>query len=93
MIESPLAQSIIQFVLLAMVGLLIPASYRVVAGKALTDRLLAVDLITTLLVGIIVLLALLEGTEVYVDMAISLAAFAFVGTISIARYISEGRWF
>ena len=91
MIESALAQTAIQLVLLALVILLIPASYRVVVGETLPDRLQAVDLITTLLIGIIVMLALVEGTEVFVDMAIALAAFAFVGTISIARYISEGR--
>lgn len=93
MIESAIAQTAIRLVLLALVILLIPASYRVVVGETLPDRLQAVDLITTLLIGIIVMLALVEGTEVFVDMAIALAAFAFVGTISIARYISEGRTF
>ncbi len=89
--SSPFIQSAIQFILLALVSLLVPASYRVIVGRTLADRLLAVDLITTLLIGIIVMLALVEGTQVFVDMAIALAAFAFIGTISIARYISEGR--
>ncbi len=93
MIENPFALAAIQLILLALVSLLIPASYRVIVGPTLPDRLQAVDLITTLLIGIIVMLALVEGTEVFVDMAIALAAFAFVGTISIARYISEGRAF
>ncbi|MCY4018876.1 MAG: monovalent cation/H+ antiporter complex subunit F [Chloroflexi bacterium] len=93
MIESEFAQVAIKLVLLALVSLLIPASYRVIVGTTLPDRLQAVDLITTLLIGIIVMLALVEGTQGFVDMAIALAAFAFVGTISIARYISEGRAF
>ena len=93
MIESPFAQTALQVILFVMVGLLIPASYRVVVGETLPDRLLAVDLITTLLIGIIILLALVEGSEVFIDLAIALAAFAFIGTISIARYISEGRVF
>lgn len=91
MIESAFAQTAIRLILLGLVSLLIPASYRVVAGETLPDRLQAVDLITTLLIGIIIMLALVEGTQGFVDMAIALAAFAFVGTISIARYISEGR--
>ncbi len=93
MIESAIAQTAIRLVLLGLVIVLIPASYRVVVGETLPDRLQAVDLITTLLIGIIVMLALVEGTEVFVDMAVALAAFAFIGTISIARYISEGRTF
>lgn len=91
MIESAFAQTTIRLILLGLVSLLIPASYRVIAGETLPDRLQAVDLITTLLIGIIVMLALVEGAQGFVDMAIALAAFAFVGTISIARYISEGR--
>lgn len=93
MTDSPILQAAIQLILLALISLLIPASYRVVVGPTLPDRLQAVDLITTLLIGIIVMLALVEGTENFVDMAIALAAFAFIGTISIARYISEGRVF
>ncbi len=93
MIESAFVQTAIRLILLALVSLLIPASYRVILGKTLPDRLQAVDLITTLLIGIIVMLALVEGAQVFVDMAIALAAFAFIGTISIARYISEGRVF
>ncbi len=93
MIEGAFAQTAIRLVLLALVSLLIPASYRIIVGETLPDRLQAMDLITTLLIGIIVMLALVEETEVFVDMAIALAAFAFIGTISIARYISEGRVF
>ena len=93
MIESAIAQTAIKLVLLGLVGLLIPASYRVIVGETLPDRLQSMDLITTLLIGIIVMLSLVESTHTFVDMAIALAAFAFIGTISIARYISEGRWF
>lgn len=90
MIESGFAQTLIELVLVALVLLLVPAAYRVIRGPTLTDRLVAVDLITTLLIGIIVMLALLQDSRAYVDMAIALAAFAFVGTISIARYIAQG---
>lgn len=93
MIETPFAQTAVEIILLIMVGLLIPAAYRVIRGSTLSDRLQAVELITTLLIGIIVLLAILEGTPIFIDMAIALAAFGFVGTVSIARYISEGRVF
>ena len=93
MIESELARTAVDVILLLMVLLLIPASWRVIVGPSLPDRLAAVDLITTLLVGIIVLLAVVEETPVVVDMAIALAAFAFIGTLTIARYISEGRYF
>lgn len=93
MIDAIFVQNAIQIITLLMVALLIPASYRVVAGNTLPERLQAVDLITTLLIGVIVLLSLVEDSNVFIDLAIALAAFGFIGTISIARYISEGRVF
>lgn len=93
MIDQAFIQTAIEIITLIMVALLIPASYRVVGGKTLPERLQAVDLITTLLIGIIILLALIEDSNVFIDLAIALAAFGFIGTISIARYISEGRVF
>lgn len=93
MIESEFAQNAIQIITLVLVAMLLPASYRVVFANTLPERLQAVDLITTLLIGVIVLLALVEGSNVFIDLAIALAAFGFIGTISIARYISEGRVF
>jgi multisubunit Na+/H+ antiporter MnhF subunit len=67
--------------------------YLVLFGENTTDRLVGVDTITTLLVGIVVVLALVENLDTTIDMGIGLAALSFAGTLSIARYISEGRVF
>jgi multicomponent Na+:H+ antiporter subunit F len=67
--------------------------YLVLFGKTTTDRLVGVDTITTLLVGIVVVLALVENLDTTLDMGIGLAALSFAGTLSIARYIAEGRVF
>ena len=90
---SDAANFAVQIALGIMVVLLLPAAYRVIKGPTLADRLQGTDLITTLLIGIIVLLAVLQGTAFTIDIAIALAAFSFIGTIAIARYLSEGRVF
>ncbi len=82
-----------QAALIVMVILFTLATIRIWIGPHLADRLQAIDLTTTLLIGIIVLLALLQETSVLVDVGIALAAFGFVGTLAIARYISEGKVF
>jgi len=83
----------IQAALIVLVVLIIPCAYRVWRGPSPADRLQAIDAITTLLIGIIVVLALLRGTVMFIDVAIALAAFGFIGTIALARYISEGKVF
>jgi len=93
MIESSVVSFIINASLVILV-LMIPVSfYRVWKGPKAADRLVGVDMITTLLVGIVILLSLTEGTNTTIDMGIVLAALAFAATLSIARYISEGRVF
>ncbi|GAB5492610.1 MAG: hypothetical protein Phog2KO_28250 [Phototrophicaceae bacterium] len=84
----------INVALLIMVLLLPISFYRVVKPRQNSaERLVGVDLITNLLVGIVILLALVEKTDTTIDIGIVVASLSFAGTVSIARYISEGRVF
>lgn len=93
MIESEFVQNLLDITLIIMVVLVVVSSWRVAVGPSPADRLQAIDTITNLLVGIIVLLALTQSTPILVDLATALAAFSFVATTAIARYLSEGRMF
>ncbi len=90
---SEVASVLVQIALIIMIALLMPCVYRMFAGPSPADRLQALDTITTLLIGIIILLALIQGSSFVVDVALALAAFGFVATLAIARYLSEGRVF
>lgn len=90
---SGLIQTGAQFALIVMIILLIPTTYRVWVGPSPADRLQAVDTITTLLISIIVLLGIAQASILVIDVGIALAAFGFVGTIAIARYLCEGKVF
>jgi multisubunit Na+/H+ antiporter MnhF subunit len=87
--------SIMVNIALTIMVLLLPlAFYRVAkTGQDAADRLVGVDMITNLLVGIVVLLAIVEHTDTTIDIGVVVAALSFAGTVSIARYISEGRVF
>ncbi|MCC7207620.1 MAG: cation:proton antiporter [Anaerolineae bacterium] len=90
---SDIVLTLVQVALGILVLLLIPCAYRAAIGPSPADRLQAVETSTTLLIGIIILLALLQGTAFIVDIGIALAAFGFIATLAIARYLSEGRVF
>ena len=79
--------------LVILVVLLLPATYRIWTGPSAVERLQALDLTTTVLVGVIIVLGIVLGNDLIIDIGIALAAFSFVGTIAIARFISEGRFF
>lgn len=90
---TEIVQLIVTIALVIMIAMIPLAGLRIQRADNSADRLLAVDMITTLLIGIVVLLAFIEQTDTTIDMGIALAALSFAGTISVARYISERKVF
>ena len=58
--------------------------YRVGAGPTPADRTVAIDILGILMVY--------TGKDLYMNVAISWALLAFIGTIALAKYL-EGRTF
>lgn len=64
---------------------------RLVKGPTLPDRVVAMDLIGVLAVGLIVVLAASTGVSATLDAAIVIALIAFLGTVAYARYVERGQ--
>lgn len=62
---------------------------RLVRGPSLPDRVVAIDLIGTICVGMIVVIAALTGEAALLDVAIVIALTSFVGTVAYARYVER----
>jgi multisubunit Na+/H+ antiporter MnhF subunit len=65
------------------------AAYRTLNGQNIVDRLMGFDLLTTLILAIIVLLALINRQHIYLAVALGFAALGFVGTFALAKYIAD----
>jgi len=61
-----------------------------VKGPTLPDRVVAMDLIGVLVVGLIVVLAGRSGVRATLDAAIVIALVGFLGTIAYATYVERG---
>ena len=75
------------------VALVAVSVYRVWRGQNLIDRLIGADLVTTLMLAILVLIAVIERNALYIDVALGLAALGFVGAIALAKYVADERMF
>ncbi len=75
-------------VMLALALLL--AVVRLVKGPTLPDRIVAMDLVGVLVVGLIVVLAGSSGVRATLDAAIVIALIGFVGTVAYATYVQRG---
>ena len=82
---------IISHITLVTLGVaLIVAFIRLVKGPTLPDRIVAMDLIGVLVVGLIVVLAGRSGVRATLDAAIVIALVGFLGTIAYATYVERG---
>ncbi|NJE07762.1 cation:proton antiporter [Thermococcus sp. M39] len=64
--------------------------YRVFRGPTTVDRLVAVDIMTTITTGLMVLFALYYKRAIFLDVALVYAILAFLGVIAFARYLEGG---
>jgi len=64
--------------------------YRVFRGPTTVDRIVAVDIMTTITTGLMVVFALYYGRMIYISVALVYAVLAFGGVIAFARYLEGG---
>ena len=60
---------------------------RIIRGPTLADRILGLDTVTVLAVGIVGIFAVRTGLSLYADIAIAVALVGFVSTVAFARYL------
>ncbi len=63
---------------------------RLVRGPSDFDRLLAAETLALGLIGLLMLRASTSDDRFYVDAALGLALFSFVGAVVLARYLGRG---
>jgi multisubunit Na+/H+ antiporter MnhF subunit len=82
---------ITQFALATLGVALLLAVLRLVKGPTLPDRIVAMDLIGVLVVGLIVVLAASTNVTATLDAAVVIALIGFVGTVAYATYVQRGQ--
>lgn len=64
--------------------------FRVGGGPTAPDRMAAIDILGTVVVGFVAILTALTGKAYLLDVAIVWALVSFVGTLALSKYL-EGR--
>lgn len=78
--------------LFALIGCCALCLARAARGPSVIDRMLAIDTLATVVLGMTVVASAMTGLEYLMDLAIALALLGFVGTLALAKHI-EGRTF
>ena len=83
--------SILDWVYLAIVSVgAILAVYRMFRGPDVTNRVVALDVFTTISIALFVFFAMVFDRYIYIDVALVYGILSFVGVIVIARYLEKG---
>jgi multicomponent Na+:H+ antiporter subunit F len=83
----------LQIAVLGLIVAFLAAAWRLLTGPTLADRVVALDMVTSLLVVFLVLFKMVSGVNAYIYVAIGLALISFLATVAFAHYIerSEGE--
>ncbi len=81
-----------EILILILVVLCFFCLYRVWRGLTIPDRMVAIDILAILVVGICALLAVYTKREFLIDIALAWIFLGFIGTLALAKYLS-GRKF
>ncbi|MFO7171917.1 MAG: monovalent cation/H+ antiporter complex subunit F [Bacillota bacterium] len=82
--------------LLALLGLsaaLVLTAYRVVVGPTAADRVAALDNLTSVLIGLLVVGSMYLQEPHYLDYALVIAVLGFATTVALGKYLEGGRLF
>jgi len=69
---------------------LVLSGIRFVLGPTISDRVVALDTLTTISTALLVLLGLFFNRYIYIDVALIYGVLGFVGVLTIARYLEGG---
>jgi multicomponent Na+:H+ antiporter subunit F len=64
--------------------------YRLIRGPSLPDRVVALDLMAAIGVGIMATYSLISGESSILDAALVVAMITFLGTVAFASYLERG---
>jgi multicomponent K+:H+ antiporter subunit F len=65
--------------------------YRLVAGPAPVDRILALDTMVINAIALIILMGIVWGTTMYFEAAMLFAMVGFLSTIALCKYLLRGN--
>lgn len=64
--------------------------YRILTGRSLADRIMALDTMVINIIALIVLYGIWKGTAVYFEASMLIAMVGFVSTVAYCRFILRG---
>lgn len=83
--------TLLHIILYAQIGLCFFCLYRIIIGPTIPDRMVGIDIFGILVVGICAILAIITGRIFIIDIGIAWIILSFIGTLTLAKYLSKKK--
>ncbi|PSL07198.1 cation:proton antiporter [Cecembia rubra] len=81
-----------QYVVIPILGIsVILVFIRFLKGPSLADRVISLDMLILMAIGIVVIYSIIYDQSTFLDIAMLFALIAFLGTVAFAYYLEERR--
>jgi multicomponent Na+:H+ antiporter subunit F len=84
-----LAEIILQIAVVLILCSIAFGVVRLILGKTIVDRVVAVDTLTIVSISLIALYAHVSGRFIYIDVALVYGILSFLSVLAIARYLEK----
>jgi multicomponent Na+:H+ antiporter subunit F len=81
----------IWLILIALAILSFASLYRSIKGPSVADRIIAINVISTKVTVMILLISIVLNQTGYMDVALIYALVGFITTLSVSKYLAKGK--
>ena len=79
----------VHFTLFSLSLVMLAVLYRFLKGPTLPDRMIVMDLLSSVVIGLAILFGILTGFDHYLSIAVSVALIVFMGNVAFAYYLTK----
>jgi len=80
--------SAVYYVMAILLLALILVVIRLVKGPSTPDRIISLDMIGSILIGLILCLGIAKDNSIYIDVVLIITLILFVGTVAMSKYLT-----
>ena len=81
--------SAVYYVMGILLAALIMVVIRLVKGPSTPDRIVSLDMIGSILIGLIICLGIVKDNSIYIDVILIITLILFIGTVAMSKYLTE----
>jgi multicomponent Na+:H+ antiporter subunit F len=86
-----LAEIILQIAAVLIFFAILFSIIRLILGRTIVDRIVALDTLTVISIALIALYAHVSGRFAYIDVALVYGLLSFLAVLAVARFLENGR--